>query len=28
VRGRLLKKFEVRNVTELLARLTGPGIYG
>jgi len=28
VRGRLLRKFEVRNVTELLARLTGPGIYG
>ncbi|MGR3586772.1 MAG: LuxR C-terminal-related transcriptional regulator, partial [Pseudooceanicola nanhaiensis] len=28
VRARLLRKFEVRNVTELLTRLTGPGISG
>ncbi|WP_375687592.1 LuxR C-terminal-related transcriptional regulator [Pseudooceanicola sp. LIPI14-2-Ac024] len=28
VRARLLRKFEVRNATELLARLTGPGISG
>lgn len=28
VRARLIRKFEVRNVTELLTRLTGPGISG
>jgi len=28
VRARLLRKFEVRNATELLARLTGPGLSG